>query len=341
VSDPVEKVKEYVTKRHRSDPAILVGCKAGKWQWPVCGYDVVVFTNNVTGQMPVQLDGAILNIYYHFHQELEDRTNYDISIALLKAKILNDPNLFLVSLKEGLLKREKELFSQAYENQILNLLKNLTYAEEAYGLQALFSSAFWLLVFGYDVAVALNILNKELSSPTHLIQQIRENPLFKGSEFFVSIAHFLGLEYATTTSFKRIFSTLNLFKKMIDFYEFEDKPPTVFTRRPILLSDIKVNELFQKCQFAIEQKMPLNAHMVSTKWYIDSVRELYQTVCSMEKVSQFKPKIIEELDLRKDKVTGDKLSFSGSILNEINLDSQRKSLEEAKRIVYKLKRIRG
>jgi hypothetical protein len=61
----------------------------------------------------------------------------------------------------------------------------------------------------------------------------------------------------------------------------------------------------------------------------------------MEKVSQFKPKIIEELDLRKDKVTGDKLSFSGSILNEINLDSQRKSLEEAKRIVYKLKRIRG
>ncbi|MEM3403190.1 MAG: hypothetical protein QXJ17_01360 [Nitrososphaeria archaeon] len=341
MSQQVGIVNKYLIKKHASDPSILVGCKVGKLQWPVCGYDVIVFTNNVTGQIPVQIDDIILNIYYRTHQELEDRTNYEINIALLKAKILNDPNLFLASLKEGLLKKEKEVFSQAFEDQTLKLLKHLTYAEEAYGLQALYSTAFWLLVLGYDAVVALNILNKELSSPSHLIQQIRENPLFKGSEFFVSIAHFLGLEYATTTSFKRVFSTLTLFMRMTDFYEFENRPPTDFSKKPILLSDIKVNELLKKCQFAIEQKMPLNAHIISTKWYTDSVRELYHTVCSMEKVSQFNPKIIEELDLRKNKVTENKLSFSSSILNEINLEAQGKSLEEARRFAYKLKKIRG
>ena len=332
-----EGIKNYVLENFTESPSILVGCKTEKWYWPVCGYDIIVFTNNVKSYLLKTMSQDIINIYCHSLEELDNRKNYELKAILSNSVVINDPNLSLAARKEELSKRKGEIFSETFEEHILKLLKNLTYSEEAYNLGAYASSAFWILILGYDIAVALNLLSKIQTSPSHLMQQVRENPVFKETNYFVNVASFLGLEYATTISPKRVFSILDTFKKIVDFYKFEDLPPTEFSSTKIPLSNIRMEELARKCDYANAQSMPLNAHIISTKWYTDLTIELYQTVCSMENTPQFKPKIIEELEKRRN-IVGASVNITNPILLEINPTALRKNIEEAKRILYWLKR---
>jgi hypothetical protein len=332
-----EDIRDYVITNFAENPSILVGCRIEKWSWPVCGYDVIVFTNNVKNYHLDTVSDDILNIYYHSLEEIDRKKNQELDIILSNAVIINDPNLSLAACKEKLLKRKSELFLEAFEEHLLKLLKNLTYSEEAYNLGAYASSTFWILTVGYDVAAAINLLNRTLTSPSHLMQQVRENPLFKETNFFVNIAGFLGLEHATTASSKRVFSVLETFKKLADFYKFEELPPTEFPRTKILLSNIRMREISRKCDFANSQNMPLNAYVAAIKWFIDSTIELYQIICSMENTSQFKPRIIEELEKRRN-VMGGGMIISNPILLEINPSILREKIDEAKRILYWLRK---
>jgi len=339
VKDISEDINKYILENFAENPSILVGCRTDKWKWPTCGYDVIVFTNNVKSYLLKTMSQDITNIYCRSLEEFDNKKNHELNMILSNSEIINDPKFALAARKKDLKEREGEVFSEAFGEHMLNLLKNLTYSEEAYNLGAYNSSAFWILTLGYEMAVALNLLNKKQTSPSHFMQQVRENPIFKETNYFVNIASFLGLEYATITSPKRVFSIFETFKKILDFYKFEELPPTEFSNTKILLSDIRMEELSRKCEYAKVQNMPLNAHIISTKWYIETTIELYQMVCSMENMSQFKPKIIEELEKRKN-IVGSNVNISNPILLEISPLALRKNIDEAKRILYWLKRNR-
>ena len=155
-----ENIKDYVITNFAENPSILVGCRIEKWSWSVCGYDVIVFTNNVKNYHLGTISEDILNIYCHSLGEIDSNKNQELDIILSNAVIINDPNLSLSAHKEKLLKRKGELYLEAFEEYLLKLLKNLTYSEEAYNFGAYASSAFWILTVGYDVAVAINQLSK-------------------------------------------------------------------------------------------------------------------------------------------------------------------------------------
>ena len=324
----------------RENPSVLVGCMVGKWKWDVCGGDIIVFTNNVHGCVSRELENDVVNIYYHSIDELERRENYELKIALLNSKLLNDPNLSLASLKEELSRRQGEVFFQAFREKILVLLRDLTYAEEALNFGANASAAFWITVLGYNSIVALNLLNKVQTSPSHLIQQVRENRIFKGTNYFVSIAGFLGFEYANSTSYKRIFSTLPILGKMIELHLSEEPFQASGSLAKMLLISPKVKELNRKCAFAAEQYMPLNAHTISTKWFVDSVVGLYETICLTEKTPPFKPKMIEELEKRRKNLYQDTSSILNSILQEVNTSSLGKRIMEARELLSWLQKIK-
>lgn len=335
MENKTERVRNYIMNEFRENPSILVGCMVGKWKWDVCGRDIIVFTNNVHGCVSRELENDVLNIYYHSIDELERRENYELRITLLNSRFINDPNLSLASLKEELSRREGEVFSEAFRDEILVLLKDLTYAEEALNFGADASAAFWTTVLGYNSIVALNLLNRVQTSPSHLIQQVKENQIFRGTNYFVSIASFLGFEYANSNSYKRIFSTLPTLRKMIELYLSEES----FMAKMLLLSP-KVKELSRKCIFATEQYMPLNAHVISTKWFVDSVVELYETICLTEKISPFKPKMIEELEKRRRNLYQDASSISNSILQEVNPSYLGKRIEEARELLSWLQKMK-
>jgi hypothetical protein len=276
-------------------------------------------------------------VFYHSLEEIDSRRNQELEIALSNALILNDPNLSIAAYKKKISERRREVFSEAFEQYILKLLRNLTYSEEAFSYEAYASSAFWMLTIGYDMAFALNLINKMPTSPSHFMQQMRENPIFKETNFFVDIAEFVGLEHVIASSYRKIFSVVDTFKKLADFYRFEELPPTEFPRTKIFLSDNRIEELSRKCEYANSQNMPLNSYIISTKWFIDSIIELYEIICLMEKTSQFKPKIVEELEKRRN-VTGASVSIPDSILLEMDPPSLRKKIDNAKKALYWLKR---
>ncbi|MGQ9780672.1 MAG: hypothetical protein ACUVQ8_00230 [Nitrososphaeria archaeon] len=338
VQNKIRDIKRRLIEEFGDNPSILVGCRTSKWSWPVCGHDVIVFTNSMKGYQPKVLGDDIVNIYFHPLSELEVQKNYELRTQLPTGFVINDPDLSLASYRNEIAGKSATIFSEAYEDRVLRLLSNLTYAEEAYRLQSYASSAFWILCLGYEITVALNFLGKIHTSPSHLMQQVRENTIFKEANYFVDVANFLGLEYATTTSYKRIFSTLETFQEMTDFYGVKIPQSMSAQRISGNLSNIRLRELYRKCEYALEQKMPLNAHIISVKWFTDSTVELYQTVCSTENISQFKPKIIDELEKRRKNLIPSSASLPTAILQEINPIFLRRNIEEARKVVYWLKR---
>lgn len=338
VQNKVEEVKKFLVGEFGDNPSILVGCRTSKWSWPVCGYDTIVFTNSMSGYLPKIFGDDTVNIYFHSLSELDDPKDYELQTLLSKGFIINDPDMSLSAYKKQVTEKGGKIFSEAYEDRVLRLLNSLTYAEEAYGLEAYASSAFWILCIGYDVAVSLNLLEKTLTSPSHLMQQAKENPVFKEGNYFVHVANFLGLEHVTATSHKRIFSTLETFQKMADFYGARIPQSTAAHTISGQLSHVRMRELDRKCDYAVEQKMPLNAHIISTRWFTDSTLELYRIVCSTENISQFKPKILDELEKRRKNLAPSSSSLSNAILQEINPLYLRRNIEEARKVVYWLKR---
>ncbi|MCX8189385.1 MAG: hypothetical protein N3F64_06705 [Nitrososphaeria archaeon] len=336
----MEEVKKYVLENFREEPVVLIGCKSSKWHWPVCGYDLLIFTNNIIGYNSKKIGEDIVNTYYISYDSLEDRKNYMIWQKLVSGKILNDPKLTLTQFKEEALKRTGEIFRERFNEQMLTLLKCLAYCEEAYEHEAYASTAYWLTNIGYEAVKALNILNRTDTSPSHLIQQAKENPLLREPTYFIEISNFLGLEFATQTSYKRILSTLYLIQKFSEIYKFLQLSPTEGYKILFLLSDSKIEEINKKCEYAIKEHLQLNAHVTATAWFIETVSELYQTICSAENVPQYKPKIIEELESRR-KFIGETYSFKSSILHEINPYTLKKNIEGARKLIFWIRKVHG
>ncbi|MEM3714249.1 MAG: hypothetical protein QXF82_04800 [Nitrososphaeria archaeon] len=336
----MEKIKKNVLEKFGKDPVLLIGCKSSKWHWPVCGYDLMVFVNNISGYASRKIGEDIVNIYYTSYNLLEDRKNYIIWQKLVSGKILNDPNLTLTQFKEEALKRTGEIFRERFNEQIMILLKCLAYCEEAYEHEAYASTAYWLTNIGYETVKALNTLNKTETSPSHLIQQAKENPLLREPTYFIEISNFLGLEFATQTSYKRILSTLHVIQKFSEIYKFFQLSPTQDYKILFLLSDSKVEEINKKCDYAIKEHLQLNAHVIATAWFIETVSELYQTICAAENIPQYKPKIIEELESRR-KFIGETPSFKNSILHEINPFTLKKNIEGARKLIFWLRKLQS
>ncbi|MEM0053996.1 MAG: hypothetical protein QXL89_07400 [Nitrososphaeria archaeon] len=335
----MEEIKKYVSEKFREEPVLLIGCKSSKWHWPVCGYDLMVFTNNITGYSSRKIGEDIVNIYYTSYNLLEDKKNYMIRQKLVSGTILNDPNLILTQFKEETLKRTGEVFRECFNEQIMTLLKCLAYCEEAYEHGAYASTAYWLINIGYEAVKALNALNKTDTSPSHLIQQAKENPLLREPTYFIEISDLLGLEFATQTSYKRILSTLYVMQKFSEIYKFLQLSPTEGYKILFLLSNAKVEEINRKCDYALKEHLQLNAHVIATVWFIETVSELYQTVCSAENVPQYRPRIIEELESRR-KFIGETHSLKSSILHEINPYTLKKNIGDARKLIFWLKKAR-
>lgn len=336
----MEEVKKYVLDKFGENPVMLIGCRSSKWYWPVCGYDVMIFTNNIVGYDSRKVGENVLNLYYTSYDLLEDRKSYLIWRKLVPGKILNDPNLLLTQFKEEAIKKSGEIFRESYNEQMTILLKYFAYCEEAYEHEAYASTAYWLTNIGYEAVKALNILNKTETSPSHLIQQAKENPLLREPTYFIEISNFLGFEFATQTSYKRILSTLDTIQKFSEIYKVFQLSPTEGYKIPFLLSNPKVEEINKKCEHAINEHLQLNAHVIATAWFIEIVSELYQTICSAENVPQYKPKIIEELEIRR-RFIGESASLKNSILHEINPYTLKKNIEGARKLIFWLRKVQS
>ncbi len=336
----MEEIEKYVLEKFRGEPVLLIGCRSSKWHWPVCGYDLMVFTNNITGYSSRKIGEDIINIYYTSYDLLEDRKKCIIWQKLVSGKILNDPNLLLTQFREEALKKTGEIFRECYNENMMTLLKYLAYCEEAYEHEAYASTAYWLINIGYEAVKALNMLNKTETSPSHLMQQIKENPLLREPAYFIGISNFLGLEFATQTSYKRILSTLYVLQKFSEIYKFPKLSPTEDYKILFLLSNSKVEEINRKCEYATNEHLQLNAHIIATAWFIETVSELYQTICSVENVPQYKPRIIEELENRRQFI-GETHSLKSSILHEINPYTLKKNIEGARKLIFWLKKVQG
>jgi len=334
----VEEVKRYILEKFGENPILLIGCRNSKWQWPVCGYDFMIFTSNIRGYDSRKMGENIVNLFYVSFDNLEDRKSYSIWQKLISGSIINDPNLLLTRFREEALKKSKEIFLELYNEHVLSLTKYLAYCEESYEHEAYASTAYWITCIGYEAVRALNLLNKTDTSPSHLIQQVKDNPLLREPTYFVDITNFLGLEFASQTSYKRIFSTLDIIRKFSEMYKFIQLPPTEGYKITYLISETKIEEMFKKCEHALKEHMQLNAHIIATTWFIETVSELYQTICMAENVPQYKPKIIEELESRRKKLIGEGASIKNSILHEINPYTLKKNIEGARKLAFWLRR---
>lgn len=337
----MENVRSYALERFGENPVLLMGCRTSKHSWPVCGYDFMVFTNNIVGYDSKKVGDDIFNVYYVPLSLLDERKSFMLWQKVASGIILNDPNLLLTGCRDKALKKVNEIFLELYNERVMMLSKYLAYCEEAYEHEAYASTAYWLTCIGYDAVKALNFLNKTDTSPSHLIQQAKENPLLREPTYFVEIAKLLGLEFASHTSYKRVLSTLDVLRKFSEIYKFVQPPPGEGYKVSFLLSQAKIEETLRKCEYAVEGHLQLNAHIVATAWFIETVSELYQTVCTAENVPQYKPKIIEELEARRRRIVVEGSSLQNSIMHEINPFALEKNIEGARKLIFWLKKAYG
>ena len=214
----------------------LAGCRAGDNSFESCGYDVIVFDGVQKPAEIVHHDSDFVIVHHGSFTE----TNSSILLQYDSLQVIQDPSWNLYMLLAKICDKRSKLFADFANNCIVESMLCCQRARLFLDDSDIFASC-WQKCGSFYLADALSALNNKRSSPSHMLDILRELPDTPTNQHISIIPETIGVERATPVLLER------MFKSTIGFLNMTSPSKTSLIRSKF--EYFMSNSMFAHCYF--------------------------------------------------------------------------------------------
>jgi len=204
--------KKFIQSQGLSDhPIGLSGCRTGDNFFDSCDYDVIVFDNADIHNKIISFEDDFITLYHASLSEINTKKllQYD------NLKILQDDSWNLKIFLSKISQKRNLLYSDSAKNSLIESIFCCQKTKDAVLSGDVFAAC-WQKCASYYLADAITSLNHSSSSPSHMIDSLRNFEKNSINNHISIVLETIGIERATPTLLKRMLKSTVGFSDLIE-----------------------------------------------------------------------------------------------------------------------------
>ena len=204
--------KKFIQNQELSDfPIGLGGCRKMDYFFDSCDYDLIVFDENPSNNEIISFEGNLITIY---HASLSE-TNTKKLLQYDNLKILQDDSWNLKIFLSKISEKRNLLYSDNAKNSLIESIFCCQKTKDAIQNDDNFAAC-WQKCASYYLADAITSLNNSPSSPSHMLDLLRNFEKNSINNHISNVLQTIGIERATPTLLERMLKSSIGFSDLIE-----------------------------------------------------------------------------------------------------------------------------
>ncbi len=204
--------KKFIQHRELSDfPIGLGGCRTNEYFFDSCDYDLIVFDENQLNNEIISFEGNLVTIH---HASLSE-TNTKKLLQYDNLNILQDDSWNLKIFLSKISEKRNLLYSDNAKNSLIESIFCCQKTKDAIQNDDNFAAC-WQKCASYYLADAITSLNNSTSSPSHMLDLLRNFEKNSINNHISNILQTIGIERATPTLLERMLKSSIGFSDLIE-----------------------------------------------------------------------------------------------------------------------------
>jgi len=204
--------KKFIQNQELSDfPIGLGGCRKMDYFFDSCDYDLIVFDENPSNNEIISFEGNLITIY---HASLSE-TNTKKLLQYDNLKILQDDSWNLKIFLSKISEKRNLLYSDSAKNSLIESIFCCQKTKDAIQNNDNFAAC-WQKCASYYLADAITSLNNSPSSPSHMLDLLRNFEKNSINNHISNVLQTIGIERATPTLLERMLKSSIGFSDLIE-----------------------------------------------------------------------------------------------------------------------------
>jgi len=205
-------LKKFIENQGLNDfPIGLGGCRNLDYFFDSCDYDLMVFDESSSNNQIIPFENDIVTIH---HSSLSE-TNTKKLLQYDKLKIIQDESWNLKILLSKISEKRDSLFSDFAKNSLIESIFCCQKTKDAIQNEDPFAAC-WQKCASYFLADAISSLNHNSSSPSHMLDLLRNFEKNSTNNHIADILQTIGIERATPTLLERMLKSTIGFSDLIE-----------------------------------------------------------------------------------------------------------------------------
>ena len=204
--------KKFIQNQELSDfPIGLGGCRKMDYFFDSCDYDLIVFDENQLNNEIISFEGNLVTIH---HASLSE-TNTKKLLQYDNLNILQDDSWNLKIFLSKISEKRNLLYSDNAKNSLIESIFCCQKTKDAIQNDDNFAAC-WQKCASYYLADAITSLNNSTSSPSHMLDLLRNFEKNSINNHISNILQTIGIERATPTLLERMLKSSIGFSDLIE-----------------------------------------------------------------------------------------------------------------------------
>jgi len=205
-------IEKFVAENRLSDfPIGLAGCRISDFHFDSCEYDIVIFDGKSEPEKIIKSEGEFVMIH---HASLSETLSKKL-LQYDKLQIIQDESWDLRMLLSKINEKRSTLFTDFAKNCLIESMFCCQKTKEAIQNSDVFASC-WQKCASYYLADAISSLNRQRSSPSHMLELLRKLEKSPINEHISVVTQTVGIERATPTLLERMLKSTIGFSDLVE-----------------------------------------------------------------------------------------------------------------------------
>jgi len=205
-------IEKFVAENRLSDfPIGLAGCRISDFHFDSCEYDIVIFDGKSEPEKIIKSEGEFVMIH---HASLSETLSKKL-LQYDKLQIIQDESWDLRMLLSKINEKRSSLFTDFAKNCLIESMFCCQKTKEAIQNSDVFASC-WQKCASYYLADAISSLNRQRSSPSHMLELLRKLEKSSINEHISVVTQTVGIERATPTLLERMLKSTIGFSDLVE-----------------------------------------------------------------------------------------------------------------------------
>jgi len=204
--------KKFIQSQGLSDhPIGLAGCRTGDNFFDSCDYDIIVFDNSDIHNKIISFEDDFITLHHASLSEINTKKllQYD------DLEILQDDSWNLKIFLSKISQKHNLLYSDSAKNSLIESIFCCQKTKDAINNDDTFAAC-WQKCASYYLADAITSLNHSSSSPTHMLDSLRNFEKNSINNHISIVLETIGIERATPTLLTRMLKSTVGFSDLIE-----------------------------------------------------------------------------------------------------------------------------
>ncbi|HJJ20715.1 MAG: hypothetical protein O2834_04860 [Crenarchaeota archaeon] len=205
-------LKKFIENEELSNfPIGLGGCRSLSYFFDSCDYDLIIFDENSSNDQIISFENNLITIH---HASLSE-TNTKKLLQYDKLKIIQDESWNLKIFLSTISEKRDLLFYDFAKNSLIESIFCCQKTLNAIQSGDIFAPC-WQKCASYYLADAISSLNKNHSSPSHMLDSLRKFEKNSINNHISNVLQTIGIERATPTLLERMLKSSIGFSDIIE-----------------------------------------------------------------------------------------------------------------------------